>query len=87
MKKEVKQGKIDFKVDKTGIVHTSIGKVTFTPDQIYENAKEFMATIIKLKPAAAKGTYVKSIFLSSTMTMVIKVDPKSVESLAKRLDK
>ena len=77
--KEVKQGKIDFKVDKAGIVHTSIGKVTFTPDQIFENAKEFISTIIKLKPAAAKGTYIKSIFLSSTMSMGIKVDPKSVE--------
>ena len=77
--KEVKQGKIDFKVDKTGIVHTSIGKVTFTADQIFENAKEFIATIIKLKPAAAKGTYMKSIFLSSTMSKGIKVDPKSVE--------
>jgi len=77
--KEVKQGKIDFKVDKTGIVHTSIGKVNFTPDQIFENAKEFIATIVKLKPAAAKGTYMKSIFLSSTMSKGIKVDPKSVE--------
>jgi len=77
--KEVKQGKIDFKVDKTGIVHASIGKVTFTPDQIYENAKEFLSTIIKLKPAAAKGTYMKSIFISSTMSRGIKVDPKSVE--------
>jgi large subunit ribosomal protein L1 len=77
--KEVKQGKIDFKVDKTGIVHASIGKVTFTPEKIYENAKEFVQTIIKLKPAAAKGTYLKSIFLSSTMSMGIKVDPKSVE--------
>ena len=77
--REVKQGKIDFKVDKAGIVHTSIGKVTFTADQIFENAKEFISTIIKLKPAAAKGTYIKSIFLSSTMSMGIKVDPKSVE--------
>ena len=76
---DVKQGKIDFKVDKAGIVHTSIGKVTFTADQIFENAKEFISTIIKLKPAAAKGTYIKSIFLSSTMSMGIKVDPKSVE--------
>ena len=77
--KEVKQGKIDFKVDKAGIVHTSIGKVTFTPEQIYGNAKEFLQTIIKLKPAAAKGTYMKSIFISSTMSAGIKVDPKSVE--------
>ena len=77
--KEVKQGKIDFKVDKAGIVHTSVGKVTFNADQIYENAKEFISTIIKLKPAAAKGTYIKSIYLSSTMSAGIKVDPKSVE--------
>jgi large subunit ribosomal protein L1 len=77
--KEVKQGKIDFKVDKAGIVHASIGKVSFTPEKIYENAKEFLQTIIKLKPAAAKGTYIKSIYLSSTMSMGIKVDPKSVE--------
>ena len=77
--KEVKQGKIDFKVDKAGIVHTSIGKVSFTPDMIFGNAKEFIATIIKLKPSAAKGTYIKSIYLSSTMSKGVKVDPKSVE--------
>ncbi len=77
--KEVKAGKIDFKVDKAGIVHTSIGKITFTADQIYENAKEFIATVIKLKPSAAKGTYIKSIYLSSTMSKGIKIDPKSVE--------
>ena len=77
--KEVKQGKIDFKVDKAGIVHASIGKITFTPEQIYGNAKEFLQTIIKLKPAAAKGTYMKSVFISSTMSAGIKVDPKSVE--------
>ena len=79
--REVKQGKIDFKVDKTGIVHASIGKVSFTPEQIAQNAKEFMATIIKLKPAAAKGTYVKSIYLSSTMSRGIKVDPKATEEI------
>lgn len=77
--KEVKQGKIDFKVDKAGIVHASIGKVSFDPEKIYDNAKEFIQTIIKLKPAAAKGTYIKSIFVSSTMSQGIKVDPKSVE--------
>ena len=77
--KEVKQGKIDFKVDKNGIVHTSIGKVSFTPEQIRENAKEFIATIIKLKPTTAKGTYIKSIYLSSTMSKGIKIDPKSVD--------
>ena len=79
--REVKQGKIDFKVDKTGIVHASIGKVSFTPEMIAENAKEFMATIIKLKPAAAKGTYVKSVYLSSTMSLGIKVDPRTTEEI------
>ena len=79
--REVKQGKIDFKVDKTGIIHASIGKVSFTADQIAQNAKEFMATIMKLKPAAAKGTYVKSIYLSSTMSRGIKVDPKATEEI------
>ena len=77
--REVKQGKIDFKVDKAGIVHASIGKVSFTPEQIAGNAKEFISTIIKLKPAAAKGTYIKSIYLSSTMSKGIKIDPKSFE--------
>ena len=77
--KEVKQGKIDFKVDKTGIVHASVGKVSFSPEKIAENAKEFIATINKLKPAAAKGTYIKSIYLSSTMSKGIKIDPKSIE--------
>ena len=76
---EVKQGKIDFKVDKTGIIHTSIGKVSFMPEQIRENAKEFIQTLIKLKPTAAKGTYIRSIYLSSTMSPGIKVDPKSAE--------
>ncbi|MEI7676270.1 MAG: 50S ribosomal protein L1 [Bacteroidales bacterium] len=77
--KEVKQGKIDFKVDKTGIIHTSIGKVSFSSDKLVDNAKEFINTLIKLKPSAAKGTYVKSIFLSSTMSPGIKIDPKSVD--------
>ena len=79
--REVKQGKIDFKVDKTGIIHASIGKVSFTAEQIAQNAKEFVATIMKLKPAAAKGTYVKSIYLSSTMSRGIKVDPKATEEI------
>ena len=79
--REVKQGKIDFKVDKTGIVHTSIGKVSFTAEQIAQNAKEFISTIIKLKPAAAKGTYMKSIYLSSTMSAGIKIDTKSCEEI------
>ena len=77
--KEVKQGKIDFKVDKGGIVHTSIGKVSFAPSQIKENAQAFIQTLIKLKPAAAKGTYIKSIYLSSTMSIGVKVDPKTIE--------
>ncbi|MBN2660026.1 MAG: 50S ribosomal protein L1 [Tannerellaceae bacterium] len=77
--KEVKQGKIDFKVDKSGIVHASVGKSSFTPDQIFGNAKEFVSTLNKLKPSAAKGTYIKSIYLSSTMSPGIKVDPKTVD--------
>ena len=77
--KEVKQGKIDFKVDKAGIVHTSVGKVSFTADQIYGNAKEFIMTLIKLKPSTAKGAYIKSIYLSSTISAGIKIDPKSIE--------
>lgn len=76
--KEVKQGKIDFKVDKFGIVHTSIGKVSFTPDMIVENAQEFINTINKLKPSAAKGTYIKSVFLSTTMSLGLPIDPKSI---------
>ena len=77
---EVKAGKIDFKVDKYGIIHTSIGKVSFTPEQIVDNAKEVLSTIIKLKPSAAKGTYVKSIYLSTTMSPGVEVDTKSVET-------
>lgn len=77
--KDVKMGKIDFKVDKYGIVHTSIGKVSFTADKIGENAREFVNTIIKLKPTAAKGTYIKSIYLSSTMSPGLKIDPKAIE--------
>jgi len=77
--KEVKQGKIDFKVDKAGIVHTSVGKVSFTADQLRENAKEFVSTLIKLKPTTAKGTYVRSVYLSSTMSPGLKIDPKSVD--------
>ena len=76
--KEVKQGKIDFKVDKTGIVHASIGKVSFSVDQMRDNAREFINTLIKLKPATAKGTYIKSIYLSSTMSPGVKVDTKSI---------
>ncbi len=75
---DVKAGKIDFKVDKFGIIHTSVAKVSFESSKISENAKELMQTIIKLKPTAAKGTYVKSIYLSSTMSPGVQVDPKSV---------
>jgi len=77
---EVKAGKIDFKVDKFGIVHTSIGKVSFAPEQIVDNANEFLSMILKLKPSAAKGSYVKSIYLSTTMSPGLQIDAKSVES-------
>jgi large subunit ribosomal protein L1 len=77
--KEVKQGKIDFKVDKTGIIHTSIGKVSFEPQMIVENAREFLSMVNKLKPAAAKGTFIRSLFLSSTMSAGLKIDPKGLE--------
>ena len=77
--REVKAGKIDFKVDKSGIIHTSVGKVSFTPEQIKDNAREFINTIIRLKPTSAKGTYLKSIHISSKMSAGIKIDPKSVD--------
>ena len=77
--REVKQGKIDFKVDKTGIMHASIGKVSFEPEKLKDNITEFVRTIIKLKPAKAKGTYIKSIYISSTMSKGVKVEPKSVD--------
>ena len=76
---EVKKGKIDFKVDKNGIVHSSIGKVSFDANAMKENAREFINTLIKLKPATAKGTYIKCIYLSSTMSPGVKVDTKSIE--------
>ena len=74
---EVKQGKIDFKVDKFGIIHTSIGKISFTAEKIMENAIEFINMINKLKPSSAKGTYIQSIYISSTMSPGIEVEPKS----------
>jgi large subunit ribosomal protein L1 len=77
--KEVKMGKIDFKVDKYGIIHSSIGKVSFDEPKIVENAREFIQTIIKLKPNSAKGTYIRSIYLSSTMSPGIKIDPKAID--------
>jgi large subunit ribosomal protein L1 len=77
--KEVKQGKIDFKVDKSGIIHASIGKVSFEPHKIVENAREFISMVNKLKPAAAKGTYIRSVFISSTMSPGVKIDPKGLD--------
>ena len=74
---EVKAGKIDFKVDKFGIIHASVGKVSFEPEQLIDNAKELIHTIVKLKPSAAKGTYIKSIFISSTMSPGVRVEQKS----------
>lgn len=75
---EVKAGKIDFKVDKFGIIHTAVAKVSFTPEKICDNVKEMLSMVMKLKPAAAKGTYVKSVYLSSTMSPGVQVDMKSV---------
>jgi len=76
--KEVKAGKIDFKVDKFGIIHASVAKVSFDRDKIVDNARELINTIVKLKPSSAKGTYVKSIYMSSTMSPSVPVDPKTV---------
>ena len=75
---EVKAGKIDFKVDKYGIINAGVAKVSFSPEKIFDNAKELIQTVIKLKPAAAKGTYVKSIYISSTMSPGVQIDIKSV---------
>jgi large subunit ribosomal protein L1 len=77
--KEVKQGKIDFKVDKSGIIHASVGKVSFEPQKIVENAREFISMVNKLKPAAAKGTYIRSVFISSTMSPGVRIDPKGLD--------
>jgi len=79
--KEVKAGKIDFKVDKFGIIHSSIGKVSFDPDKLADNVREFISIINKLKPSSAKGTYMKSIYLSSTMSPGIPVDIKSIDEI------
>jgi large subunit ribosomal protein L1 len=76
---EVKAGKIDFKVDKFGIIHAGIGKVSFEQEKLIDNAKELLATIVKLKPSSSKGTYVKSVFLSSTMSPGVRIDEKSVK--------
>jgi large subunit ribosomal protein L1 len=77
---EVKAGKIDFKVDKTGIIHTSIGKSSFEEDKLYDNAKELLSTLLKLKPSTAKGTYFQSITMSGTMSPGVKIDPKTIET-------
>ncbi len=79
--KEIKQGKIDFKVDKFGIIHTSIGKISFEADKIKENAEELLTTVLKLKPASAKGAYFRSIHISSTMSPSVKVDKKSIPGI------
>ena len=78
--KEVKAGKVDFKVDKTGIIHTSIGKASFTQDKLADNAKELLNTLVKLKPSSAKGTYIKSIYLSSTMSPSVMVDKNTFDN-------
>jgi len=78
---DVKGGKIDFKVDKTGIIHTSVGKVSFTPEKLYENALEVIQTISRLKPSSAKGTYFKSIYMSSTMSASIAIETKSIAGI------
>lgn len=79
--RDVKAGKIDFRVDKTGIIHTSIGKSSFTAEQIKENATELLSTLIRLKPSTAKGTYMKSVHLSTTMSPSVKVDKSSIKGL------
>jgi len=78
---EVKAGKIDFRVDKGGIVHTSIGKVSFDPDKLAQNAQEVINTLVRLKPSSAKGTYVKSIYLSSTMSPSVSIDKNTIPGL------
>jgi len=75
---DVKKGKVAFKVDKFGIVHTTIGRVSFTPEQLYDNAEALYSTLTKMKPASAKGTYMKSVTLATTMSLGVPVDPKTV---------
>jgi large subunit ribosomal protein L1 len=79
--KEVKAGKIDFKVDKTGIIHAAIGKASFSPEKIYENAVELIQAVAKLKPSSAKGTYFKSVYMSSTMSPSVNVDTKTIPGI------
>ncbi len=76
---EIKKGKISFRVDKYGIIHSPVGKVSFTPEQLTDNANEVLSTIIKMKPSSAKGIYMKSLTMASTMSPAIKIDPKSVK--------
>ena len=76
--KEVKKGKISFRVDKYGIIHAAVGRVSFTPEKLVDNAMELLSTLLKMKPAAAKGTYMKSVTVASTMSPGIKIDPKSI---------
>jgi large subunit ribosomal protein L1 len=79
--KEVKAGKIDFKVDKFGIIHTSIGKVSFSPEKLAENAQEVINTLMRLKPSSAKGTYVKTVYMSSTMSPSVNIDKSTVAGI------
>ena len=78
---EIKKGKLSFKVDKYGIIHSTVGRVSFTPEQLQENAEELVQTLNKLKPATAKGTYFKSIYMTSTMSPSINLDVKSIKGL------
>jgi len=78
---EVKAGKIDFRVDKSGIIHTSIGKVSFDPEKLAQNAQEVINTLVRLKPSSAKGTYVRSIYLSSTMSPSVSIDKNTIPGL------
>ncbi len=75
---DVKGGKISFRVDKFGIIHSSIGRVSFTPEKLADNANELLGTLVRMKPSSAKGTYMKSVTVASTMSQGIKVDPKSI---------
>jgi large subunit ribosomal protein L1 len=77
--KEVKKGKIAFRVDKTGIVHAGVGRVSFSPEQLIDNANELIQTLVKMKPSSAKGTYMKSLTIASTMSPGIKIDTKSIK--------
>ena len=77
---DVKAGKIDFKVDKYGIIHASVGKVSFSKEKISENANEVLQTLVRLRPSSAKGTYIKSVYISSTMSPGVRIESKSLNS-------